>query len=76
MMGGLALTGCHGAGGSSVLNRTDAGTPGAAPIQLTAFASDLITNHTADDTFPASTEDQTFATDSQDPAAFAPSFFK
>lgn len=54
---------------------SDGGTQDGGTGQLTDFARDLILNHTADNTPAATTEDKTFAADTEDPNAFPASFF-
>ena len=57
------------------MTMTDAGTIDAGPGEIADFAKDLILNHSSDPN-PTTTEDKTFAPDTQDATKFPASFFQ
>ena len=86
MASGLGVIGCNGKdnprGNPDGGQRADGGGPGTdggnpdggMNVELTAFAKDLILNHSADP-LPTTTEDKTFAPDTMDASIFPSSFF-
>ena len=63
----LWLSGC----GNDMASSPDMASP---PLELTAFAKDLVENHTGEDNEPAEIAGKSFS-DSEDPNPFAASFF-